>query len=167
MSKPTTATSRRALSLALLPALVAAFSLSPQQARADNAEAAVAVLLGAAIIYAAHESEPRHGHRHHRECRHRAVPHRDYRYGYQRGYRDGHHPRYEEYYGYHQHEHSSAGHHRWRDQHHAKGQRKAAKHHYNKHHRDARKGYSRAGQHWREGKQAQRAWNTRVPIREH
>ncbi|WP_372865002.1 hypothetical protein [Spongiibacter sp.] len=156
---------RRAAALALASALIAAFSMSPQQARADNAEVAVAVMLGAAMIYAAHESEPRypHPHRHHAHCGHRAPGGGYYHSGYRQGYRDGH--RYDDHHGYHQRPYYGAEQHHWRDKHHVKGHRKAAKHQYQ--YREERHGHSRAGKHWREGKQAHQAWNTRVRIRDY
>ena len=88
MNKTGRVSSENHLLAAVVVLLVGTMAL-PSQARADNAEVAAAVLLGAAVVYAAHDSDARYVHRHHAHCGHRVAKHPNYRRGYQHAYRSG------------------------------------------------------------------------------
>ncbi|MBW2940394.1 hypothetical protein [Zhongshania aquimaris] len=83
--------------LALTVLLIAAVAVSPKQAHADGIETAAAIMIGAAVLYAAHDSNKddrhyRHGHVHDRRCGHQ-VSYRDNshynRYGNSYSYNNG------------------------------------------------------------------------------
>jgi hypothetical protein len=88
MNKTFRGASRNYLLAGMALALVAVFA-TPNHAQADNADVAAAVLLGAAVVYAAHDSDVRYVHRHHAHCGHAVVKHPNHRHGYRSGYRDG------------------------------------------------------------------------------
>ena len=137
-----------------------AVGLSPNQARADNAEVAAAVLLGAAAIYVAHDSEPRHAHRHHASCGHHVAKHRKYQQGYHSGYRNGYYDG-DRHDGYARH----GKHHRKPDYWRHSGTRdgyRAGKHHWRNDTRDLHNGHRGRGAHRKSND-----WNTRVIIREY
>lgn len=146
----------RGLNMAIVAVVLLAVGLLPNQARADNAEVAAAVLLGAAVVYAAHDSDARYVHRHHAHCGHRVANHPNYRRGYQHAYRSGYRDGYDDgaydysrpHYGKHHHKRDYWRHHSSRyDRHYHKGG-----HRPHKNHRVHGKGND---------------WNTRVIIREY
>lgn len=87
---------------AIAALLIVAVAVSPKQAHADGVETAAAIMIGAAVLYAAHDSyrdDRRHSkkHVHDRHCGHQ-VNYRDTghhnsdrnRYNYNNGYRNQH-----------------------------------------------------------------------------
>jgi hypothetical protein len=141
--------------------LALAVALVPKQAHADNAQTAAAVLIGAAVLYAAHDahkSDRRYAraHVHDRRCGHHnkryKKSHRDPHYGH--GYSD----RGRQYYsGSHGDRHQGHYQDRYRDKHQGKG-----KHFVNndKHDRYEKKG----GHKGSKDRHNDRYWNTRVAV---
>ncbi|MDF1693138.1 MAG: hypothetical protein P1U47_12230 [Zhongshania sp.] len=146
----------------MLTALLAlAVALAPKQAHADNADAAVAVLIGAAVLYAAHDShksdkryKQQHAHVHDRHCGH----HVEYRGNDRR--HDGHvnyqyqRDRYSSSYG---------KHHKYVEQKHSgKHGNKYAKQ-YDKHDRYSRDDH-KGNKYSRDDRHNNQSWNTRVRV---
>ena len=149
----------------LLTALLAvAVALSPKQAHAEHAETAAAVLIGAAVLYAAHDAykSDRHyakQHVHDRHCGH----HVEYR-------GNGHHDRHGNAHGYYQNHSTRDRHatyygksHKYVDQkHHKKHGNKNADKHYkqDRYARDDHKG----GKYRNDDRHREQSWNTRVRV---
>jgi hypothetical protein len=88
--------------LAIAALLIVAVAVSPKQAHADGVETSVAIIIGAAVLYAAHDSyrhDRRHSkkHLHDRHCGHQvSYPDTGHhnsdrnRYNYNNGYRNQH-----------------------------------------------------------------------------
>jgi hypothetical protein len=141
--------------------LALAVSLVPKQAHADNTQTVAAVLIGAAVLYAAHDahkSDPRyartHVHDHHcgHHNNHYKNSHCDPHYGH--GYND----RGRQYYsGSHGDRHQGHYQDRYRDKHQGKG-----KHFVNidKHDRYEKKG----GHKGSKDRHNDRYWNTRIVV---
>ncbi len=156
--------SPRLLRNMLLTGLLAlAVALAPKQAHADNAEAAAAVLIGAAVLYAAHDSyksdkKYRKHHVHDRYCGHHVE------------YRGNDHHRYGNAHVYYQNQHqrdrysSSYGkHHKYLDQKHkGKHGNKYAKKH-DKHDRYSRHDH-KGSKYRRDDRHGNQSWNTRVRV---
>ncbi|WP_373092183.1 hypothetical protein [Zhongshania sp.] len=150
----------------LLTALLAvAVAVTPKQAHAEHAETAAAVLIGAAVLYAAHDAHKsdrkyakRHAHVHDRHCGHHVEYRRNdhHRYGnahvyYQNQYtRDRHSSYYGKHPKYIEHHHSG------------KHGKKYAKQ-YDKHDRYGR--HDHKGKKYRhDDRHGNQSWNTRVRV---
>ncbi|WP_154653884.1 hypothetical protein [Spongiibacter marinus] len=155
MNKTFRGASRNYLLAGIALALVAVFA-TPNHAQADNADVAAAVLLGAAVVYAAHDSDVRYVHRHHAHCGHAVVKHPNRRHGYRHAYRSGYRDGYDDGAYHYSRPHYGKYHHKrdyWR-------------HHNSRYDRHPHKGGYRPHKGLRvHGKGND--WNTRVIIREY
>jgi hypothetical protein len=149
----------------LLTALLAvAVAVTPKQAHAEHAETAAAVLIGAAVLYAAHDAHKsdkkyarRHAHVHDRHCGH----HVEYRGNKYQRYGNAH-VYYQKHYTADR--YSNHGkHHKYLEQRHdGKHGNKYAEKHYkkDKYVRDDRKGKG----HGNDTRHREQSWNTRVNV---
>lgn len=143
-------------SMAIVGVVLTATGMFSNQAQADNAEVAAAVLLGAAVVYAAHDSDVRYVHRHHAHCGHAVVKHPNHRQGYRHAYRSGYRDGYDD------------GAYHYSRPHYGKHHRKPDYWRYNGSRYD--RPYYKGGRQWQKGHRVHgrsNDWNTRVIIREH
>ena len=150
--------------LLLTAFLAVAVALSPKQAHADNAGTAAAVLIGAAVLYAAHDS--------HKSDRHYAKHHvHDRHCGHRVEYRgSGHHDRYGNAHGYYQNHYTrdrytayQGKHHKYVEQKHGKqyGNQYSGKHYkQDRYVRDDHK----SGKYRKDDRHREQSWNTRVRV---